>query len=380
MQVGQNPLNPTFVNQLQQITSDGKISRDEYKQLKQMVQNLDVPDSEKTAFLKMADKMKNLTNVGFFSNGTLEKSEMANLEKMAGELKDSQLVQELFGQFKDAANPVADKSLFGSIGEFFRNLFSSGEPDDSYQEADCRIDNSGYGQSCFDPNGFQMPQTPGSTDPNAPQGPTGVNGPQTVGAPPQAPGSSNTYTSQWEERQAARAGRLSGNPAVYERESQANCGPASASMIMKQFGLSAPSLHDIRRSVGGRLSTSGNESGAFALSTDQVASAVIKQAVAQGKQVTASTHSLPSDSRQALAQIKDRLDRGEKVILLTGGFGGTAGHYTVIKGVNPDGTFIVDDPARGPNQIRTADELQRAMTNRREAGRGVSQIIAFQGA
>ncbi len=363
MQVGPSqPLNPTFVNQLQQITADGKISRDELKDLKQLVKGLDVPESEKVAFLKLADKMKDFTNVGFFNNGVLEKSEMAELEKMAGGLKDSQLVNELFSQFKDAANPVEDKSFFGSIGDFFKNLFSWVPSSEQAQESDCQVDVQGRPGACFAPTGdFQMPGTPGAT------GPGGATG---VGNPPTAPGDTGSYTSQWAER---------GLGATHLRESQANCGPASASMIMKQLGLPAPSMHEIRQMVGGRISTSGNEGGAFAIGTEQVAAAVKKQAAAQGRTVTSTTESLPANSQQALAQIKAKLDKGEKVVLLTGGFGGTAGHYTVIKGVNPDGTFIVDDPARGPNQVRTAAELQSAMDNRRAAGKGISQIISFAG-
>lgn len=367
MQVGPSqPLNPTFVNQLQQITADGKISRDEFKNLQQMVKGLDVPESEKAAFLKLADKMKDYTNVGFFNNGTLEKSEMAELEKMAEGLKDSKLVSELFSQFKDAANPVEDKSFFGAIGDFFKNLFSWVPSSEQERESDCQFDVQGRPGACFDPNsGFQMPGgapgTPGAT------GPGGTTG---VGAPPTAPGDSSTFTSQWSER---------GLGATHVRESQANCGPASASMIMKQLGLPAPSMHEIRQMVGGRISTSGNEGGAFAIGTEQLAEAVKKQAAAQGRTVTSTTQSLPANSQQALAQIKEKLDRGEKVVLLTGGFGGTPGHYTVIKAVNPDGTFVVDDPARGPNQVRTAAELQTAMDNRRAAGRGISQIISFSG-
>lgn len=187
----------------------------------------------------------------------------------------------------------------------------------------------------------------------------------------------STYTSQWEDRQAAQAGLLAGDPAVHARESEANCGAASASMMLKQFGLSAPTMHELRRQVGARLSQTGRETGAFALSTQQVMQAVKQQAAVQGRQLNAAAYPLPANSQQALEQMRERLARNQRVILLSGGFDGIPGHYMVIKAIQPDGTMTVDDPALGPDQTRTPAELQQAMDNRRKAGRGMSQMIVF---
>lgn len=304
---------------------------------------------------------------------------MQELSGLAESLKDSELATQLFDQFKAFAEPAADTSLFGSIGNFFKSLFSgvSGPPSDRETDYGGRR----FQQAAMPPSSVNFPGTePSAYAPNPSSSSPGVdaiNGAAPVSNGPGQTHHGSTYTSQWGDVALAQSGRIPGSPAIHRRESQANCGPASASMILKQMGITPPDMHTIRERIGARTSENGQEGGAFAIGTEQLEQIVQQYAADQGKQVRAETQTLPRDANQALATIRERLERGEQVVLLTGGFGGTAGHYTVIKGVNPDGTFIVDDPARGPNETRTAAELQRAMDTRAASGKGESKIISF---
>ena len=79
----------------------------------------------------------------------------------------------------------------------------------------------------------------------------------------------DTFTFQFEE--AGKTGT--------KREAQANCGPASATMILKQFGVQPPSMQQLRKMVG---APTGTGSRAFGLSTSQVVSAVKKVPLSRG--------------------------------------------------------------------------------------------------
>lgn len=386
MQVAnQSGISPALTTQLQRVVSDGRIDGGELKELRQLAKNLNVPESEKKAFLKLAEKINDYTTVGLFtSDGVLEKSEMAELQKLAGELKDSRLASALFEQFSAFAEPAEDSSMLGSIGNFFGNLFSAigaAFSGNAAQESDASV--GMYEQGNFEPVMESFPDQPTNATPYAPVGDpnaasSAIDAAAPVGVPVQVPGQTGTYTSQWGDVQLAQAGRIPGSAAIHRRESQANCGPSSASMILKQFGIEPPDMHSMRERIGARTSKTGGEDGAFAIGTEQLEQMVQTYAADKGKRIAAQTETLPGNARKALDMIGERLARGEKVVMLTGGFGGTAGHYTVIKSVNPDGSFIVDDPARGPNMRVTADQLQRAMQNRAAQGKGESKIISFK--
>ncbi len=386
MQAGATPgasqgLSPVFTTQIQRAVSDGRLDKDEFNDLKDMVQGMDVPDSEKQAFLKLAEKIKDYTNVGLFtSDGVLENSEMQELTQLADSLKDSQLAGQLFTQFQAFAKPVEDTSLFGSIGNFFRNLFSGVTGPSNPADHETDYGGRRFQQSDMSPSSVNFPSNASAYAPTSGQTTPAVdaiNGAAPISNQPNQAHHGSTYTSQWGDVALARNGQIPGDQAIHRRESEANCGPASASMILKQMGITPPDMHALRERIGARTSQNGNEGGAFAISTDQLEQIVKLYAADQGKQVQAETTTLPRDANQSLDMIRDRLARGEQVVLLTGGFGGTTGHYTVIKGVNPDGSFLVDDPARGPNQTRTAAELQRAMDTRAAGGKGESKIISF---
>lgn len=165
----------------------------------------------------------------------------------------------------------------------------------------------------------------------------------------------DTFTFQFEEIKGT---------AGTQKEAQANCGPASASMILKQFGISSPTMHQLRRSVGAPI---GSNSGAYALSIAQVGEAVKKAAKDKGQHITYDSKSLTTNVDSALREMKKRLDAGEKVILLTSNINSLSqGHYIVVKEVRADGSILVDDPGRskGENAVHSKRQLEKALQTR----------------
>lgn len=179
----------------------------------------------------------------------------------------------------------------------------------------------------------------------------------------------DTFTFQFEE-----SGRLG-----TAREAEANCGPASSSMILKQFGISSPTMQQLRRLVGAPIGTGG---GAFALSTRQVAEAVKKTASQQGRVINYDIKGLSSNVDTVLNDMRRRLAAGEKLILLTSGLNSLSrGHYMVVKEVRPDGSILIDDPGRsqGENRVHTRAQLAKALSMRSQHYGLDNSLIAFRG-
>lgn len=166
-------------------------------------------------------------------------------------------------------------------------------------------------------------------------------------------------------------------------ERQANCGPSSASMVIKDLGVPPPSLHDLRKMVG---APTGNRNGAFAMSTQQVADSVSQVAAQYDRTIETKTEGLPTNVDQALNKIRARLDAGEQVILLSSNImvqSGTRGkgHYVVVKEVTVNGSLVVDDPQspseRGFGRTHTRDQFANALRRRVNFGRA-NQMITFK--
>ncbi|MGV3525256.1 MAG: hypothetical protein ACO1RX_13575 [Candidatus Sericytochromatia bacterium] len=165
-------------------------------------------------------------------------------------------------------------------------------------------------------------------------------------------------------------------------ERQANCGPSSASMIIKQLGMEPPSLHDMRRMVG---APTGNGNGAFAMSTDQVGRAVRQVGAQYGRDIRVTTQNLPTNVDAALNAIRAKLEAGEQVILLSSNImvqSGSRGkgHYVVVKEVLPNGSIVVDDPQsppeRGLGRTHTKAQFANSLQRRVNFGRP-NQLISF---
>lgn len=169
------------------------------------------------------------------------------------------------------------------------------------------------------------------------------------------------------------------NPAEGTRaENQANCGTASAKTVGLNFGLDMSSMHDIRVDVGART---GNGTGAFALSTDQVIDAVENQAQREGRDITGTETPLSTNADQVLAQMRDRLEAGEQVVLLSSNLriqsqqslqgNGGKGHYVVVTEVRPNGSFVISDPQErnGEPVEYSRDQLATHLQRRRRFDR-----------
>ncbi|MBF2053238.1 MAG: C39 family peptidase [Candidatus Sericytochromatia bacterium] len=167
-------------------------------------------------------------------------------------------------------------------------------------------------------------------------------------------------------------------PGATAKEAQANCGPASAAMILKQFGISAPTMHQMRRLVGAPI---GSHSGPYALSTSQVAEAVKRSASQKGAQISYDIKRLSTNVDRTLDEMRRRLAAGEKLILLTSNIGTLSrGHYVVVKEVRSDGSIVVDDPGarNGENRVHTRQELAKALSIRTRRYGRENSLIAFQ--
>lgn len=167
-------------------------------------------------------------------------------------------------------------------------------------------------------------------------------------------------------------------------ERQANCGPASAAMIIKQFGMEPPHLTDMRKMVKAPV---GNGNGAFALTTQQVGQAVQKTAASYGKNVSFQVSPLSSNVDTALRAIKAKLDAGEQVILLSSNIAVQSGnrgkgHYVVVRDVKADGTLVVDDPQarteRGLSREHSRAEFANSLRRRTQLFGRANEMISFK--
>lgn len=170
------------------------------------------------------------------------------------------------------------------------------------------------------------------------------------------------------------------------KENQANCGPASAAIVGENMGLEMPPLSQIRSSVGARR---GNGAGAFALSTNQVIRAVEKQGEAQGQDIHGEAIPLSTDVDALLDEMRERLDKGEQLILLTSNIairsarslasGSGKGHYVVVNEVRDDGSIMITDPQKrnGLEIEHSREHLETHLRRRRRFGRP-NTLIAFE--
>ncbi len=162
------------------------------------------------------------------------------------------------------------------------------------------------------------------------------------------------------------------------KEKQANCGPASAFIIGKNFGLSMPSLSSIRASVG---APRGNGSGAFAITTGQLGRAVTKQAEKEGRNIRFSEDNLGTNVDSTLRKMREELAKGKQLVLLTSNIAsGSRGHYVVINKVNDDGSIEVSDPQsqNGAGRTHSRRELEQALKKRTNTYGLANTLISFE--
>lgn len=165
-------------------------------------------------------------------------------------------------------------------------------------------------------------------------------------------------------------------PTQKEREAQANCGPSSAAIVLRSMGLEAPSLHELRVSVG--AATGKQNLDAYAIDSDQLIGMVEKAAARQGHQVRGVAIDLPRDARQAWNVLRANSFPGQPTVLLTGNMASRGpGHYVVMESVRGN-TLQVNDPQfeDGHGTQQSFEEFKAAFERRQRLGRP-NRIITF---
>lgn len=161
-------------------------------------------------------------------------------------------------------------------------------------------------------------------------------------------------------------------------EAQGNCGPASAAIIIQEFGVEAPTMRDLRKAVG---APTGNRQRAYALTGDQVGRAVEKTLAEHGIQVDYEIDGLSTNVDQVLSKIRARLDAGEKVVLLSSNLASQSrGHYVVVTDVRADGSIVIDDPGArdGEGDVYSRKRLEQTLKTRANRYGLSSSLISFK--
>jgi hypothetical protein len=161
-------------------------------------------------------------------------------------------------------------------------------------------------------------------------------------------------------------------------EAQGNCGPASAAIIIQEFGVNAPSMRDLRKEVG---APTGSQSRAYALTADQVGKAVTETLEEHNINVEYDVQALSTNVNRTLEAMKERLDSGEKVILLSSNLASQSkGHYVVVKEVRSDGSIVIDDPGRrnGEDDVYSKTRLEQTLKTRANRYGMANSMISFR--
>lgn len=161
-------------------------------------------------------------------------------------------------------------------------------------------------------------------------------------------------------------------------EAQGNCGPASAAIIIQEFGIEAPSMRDLRKEVG---APTGSRSRAYALTADQVGKAVTETLASHNIDVDYDVDALSTNVNRTLEAIKERLDAGDKVILLSSNLATQSrGHYVVVTEVRADGSIVIDDPGRrnGEDDVYSKKRLEQTLKTRANRYGMPNSLISFR--
>ncbi len=345
---------------------DGRVDRAELRQISTAVNNTSASASEKKDFMQLAQTIQRATSQGFFRSEDVSPAEMQDIVGQAEKMKDSSLVKDMMSEFNKthgkSENPIAAffKALFEGLADVGKATSAtsnaSSEDVQSYRSAISEANSMNFSENSVQGSGTNYQSLGFNDGVSGPSGPAGVPG-QTASVD-----GDNAFVPQYSEGTAS--------------EKQANCGAACAAMMISSFGVNPPPpMSEIRADAGARR---GNGSGAFAMSTGQVIKAVEANT---GKSGVVSD--LPVSANTAGKQIAERLNAGKNVIILTGGMGGSKGHYMMVKGVEFDArgnikSLTVDDPGsqNGEDRVISGGKLQEIMGNRSAAGR-VNQLLTF---
>lgn len=161
-------------------------------------------------------------------------------------------------------------------------------------------------------------------------------------------------------------------------EAQGNCGPASAAIVIEEFGVKSPTMRALRKEVG---APTGTRQRAYALTADQVGKAVTKTLEDHNINVKYDIHPLSTNVDRTLEAIQERLDAGEKVVLLSSNLATQSrGHYVVVKEVRSNGSIVIDDPGRrnGQDDVYSKRRLEQTLKTRANRYGMPNRLISFR--
>lgn len=205
-------------------------------------------------------------------------------------------------------------------------------------------------------------------------------------APPETPidyplGQTEADTHVYQYGEASQSEELS--PKEEKREEQANCGPASAAIVLKRLGIPYEDLHNLRIDGDAVVGSDRPANGVYAIDADQLRTMVELNAARQMRDVESERIVLPEDAEAAYDTIRKALADGHEVVLRTGNMdsNGNGGHYVVVNSVGepPDRQLNISDPQNpdGAEHIESFEEFEQALKKRDKIGMP-SDILLFK--
>jgi len=205
-------------------------------------------------------------------------------------------------------------------------------------------------------------------------------------APPETPidyplGQTEADTHVYQYGEASQSDELS--PKQEKKEEQANCGPASAAIVLKRLGIPYEDLHNLRIDGDAVVGSDKPADGVYAINADQLRTMVELNAARQMRDVESERIVLPEDAEAAYDTIRTALADGHEVVLRTGNMdsNGNGGHYVVVNSVGepPDRHLNISDPQNenGAEHIESFEEFEQALKKRDKIGMP-SDILLFK--
>lgn len=346
--ISQNPAISQFVNtSFSQAAQDGKITGREARELGEAIDQMQLSDADKNALKEMVNQLNDSSNQKFlFFNfkKNISETDLAKLQQLAG---NNPLASQLLGKFQEMEQASSNV---------------------------CRPDDDSTVRSTPQEAGFDPNQNPFCQNPSTAQ--TSATNPVTPG------GNSVTrpdwYLNQYDTGLASKSG---------------DCGPTSAAMVARSFGLMDPNLSGADAVQAARDASGFVGSGPpWAISEDQVTRSI--ETLSGGQlQETSRTEYQSGQSAALIATIQEQLARGERPVLLSGTtsddpeYAGNR-HYVVITGITPEGNLLIADPALQldpnnpahhppPAQMYTPQELEELLQRADNSGKGGTVLMSY---
>lgn len=338
-----SPINPTASSNaptLQQsfanAAKDGKISSREMRELDQLVDHMDLSDSDKSSLKNVINGFHEASTNGFKLFGFIPlewktKISAGDMQKLQQMGQSNPLAQQLVQSFTEANPPQATR-----------------------EQNHVR---SGLDSATFEPGAVSFSDRAGATHNTA------------ACSDPSIDRSPDWHVQQY----------YTGLPSE-----EGDCGPSCAAMVARSFGYlsncnSAQAIQNVRETVG----VTAPRNGHWAIGEGEISTAVSRLTGGQVHR-TANHNYAPGQSAQMIADIKASLAKGERPMLLTGVPGANYRHYMVVSGVDENNNLILADPAMVDTgssittRVATPQDLEQWMNAAVSIGRS-NTVMTFAG-